>query len=48
MKRYIRDLNLMLGRLDQRYIRLGLLVLTLILFVLGSGAPEAGTGGGGG
>ena len=47
MKRYIRNFDLMLGQLDQRHIRLGLVVLTLILFVLGSGAPEAGSGGGG-
>jgi len=47
MKRYIRNLGLMLGQLDQRYVRLGLVVLTLILFVLGSGAPEDGSGGGG-
>ena len=48
MKHYIRNLGLMLGQLDPRHIRLGLIVLTLILFVLGSGAPEAGSAGGGG
>lgn len=47
MKRYIHNLGLMLGQLDQRHVRLGLIVLTLILFVLGSGAPEAGSGSGG-
>jgi hypothetical protein len=40
MKRYVRNLNLVLGRLDQRHVRLGLLVLTLVLLVLGAGAPE--------
>jgi hypothetical protein len=40
MKRYIRNLSLVVGQLDQRHVRLGLLVLTLILFVLGAGAPE--------
>jgi hypothetical protein len=48
MKRYIHNLGLMLGQLDQRHVRLGLLVLTMILFVLGSGAPEGGSAGGGG
>ena len=50
MKRYVRNLTLMLGRLDQRHVRLGLTVLTLVLFVLGAGAPDdaGGHGGGGG
>ena len=48
MKRHTRDLGLMLARLDQRHIRLGLAVLTLVLFVLGAGAPETGSSGGGG
>jgi hypothetical protein len=47
MKRYACDLKLMLGCLDQRHVRLGLLVLTLILFVVGAGAPEVGGGHGG-
>ena len=47
MKRQVRNLTLMMGRLDQRHVRLGLVVLTLILFVLGAGAPEAGSGHGG-
>ncbi len=47
MKRTFRDLSLMLGRLDQRHIRLGLAVLSLVLFVLGAGAPDAGSAGGG-
>jgi hypothetical protein len=48
MKRSVRNLNLMLGQLDRRYIRLGLMVLTLVLFVLGAGAPEDCSGHGGG
>lgn len=44
MKRVTRDLNLTLGRLDQRHVRLGLMVLALVLFILGAGAPEAGSG----
>lgn len=48
MKRYIRNLGLMLARLNQRHVRLGLAVLTLILFVLGAGAPGADGGHGGG
>jgi hypothetical protein len=48
MKRYIRDLGLSLARLDQRHVRLGIVVLTLVLFVLGAGAPEDGSVGGGG
>jgi hypothetical protein len=39
MKRYVRNLAPILGRLDRRYVRLGLMVLTLALFVLGAGAP---------
>jgi hypothetical protein len=50
MKQYICNITMLLGQLDQRHIRLGLLVLTLILFVLGAGAPGdfGGHGGGGG
>ena len=44
MERYIREIGLTLGKMDARYIRLILVLLTLILFVLGAGAP--GTSGG--
>ena len=47
MKHNIRNLGLMVGQIDQRHVRLGLLVLTLILFVLGAGAPEDYGGSGG-
>jgi hypothetical protein len=46
MQRSIQRLNITLGKLDQRHIRLGLVALTLALFVLGAGAPNT-TGGGG-
>jgi hypothetical protein len=48
MKHYVRNLTLVLGRLDQHHVRLGLLVLTLVLLVLGAGAPEDCSGHGGG
>jgi hypothetical protein len=44
MNRYSRDLMLYLGQADRRHVRLMLIVLTLILFVLGAGAPD-GDGG---
>ncbi len=44
MKGKIRDFTLLVGRMDRRHIRLVLLVMTLILFVLGGGAPEDGGG----
>lgn len=44
MKRNIRNLNPILGQLDRRHVQLGLVVLTLVLFVLGAGAPAAGGG----
>jgi hypothetical protein len=44
MKRNIRNLNLILGQLDRRHVQLGLVVLTLALFVLGAGAPAASGG----
>ncbi len=47
MKHTIRDLTLALGRLDRRHLQVALMVLALVLFVLGAGAPE-GDGGSGG
>ncbi len=44
MKRNIQKWGLTLGQLDSRHVRLGLVVLSLVLFVLGAGAPMAGTG----
>ena len=45
MNRYQPDMQLFLGRVDPRHVRLILLILALVLFVLGAGAPE-GDGGG--
>ena len=42
MKRHFQQLKLTLGQVDQRHVRIGLVVLTLILFVLGAGAPGQG------
>jgi hypothetical protein len=47
MKRTIDNLLPVLGQMDQRRIRFGLMVLTLVLFVLGAGAPGADGGHGG-
>jgi hypothetical protein len=44
MKRNIQNLSLTLGQLDSRHVRLGLVVLSLVLLLLGAGAPLA-TGG---
>lgn len=48
MKHTIRDLSLVLGRVNQRHVQLVLALLGLILFVLGAGAPADSGGGGGG
>ena len=47
MKRNIHNLGLVLGDVDRRHVRLGLAVLTLVLFVLGAGAPGSGGPSGG-
>ena len=44
MKHNTRIRGLFVGRLDRRHARLGLAVLTLVLFVLGAGAPAIGGG----
>lgn len=44
MKYDVRNLSLFVRRLDRRHARLGLAVLTLVLFVLGAGAPAIGGG----
>ena len=47
MKAYINQITLTLGKLDQRHVRLALILLSLALFALGAGAPEiTGTAGG--
>lgn len=42
MDRYLNEIKLVFARLDRRHVQLILLILTLILFVLGAGAPGAG------
>ena len=44
MKRIIHRVSPALGQVDQRRVRLALAVLTLILFVLGGGAPGVAGG----
>jgi hypothetical protein len=39
MKYFFRNLSLNAAKMDSRYLRLILVVLTLILFVIGAGAP---------
>jgi hypothetical protein len=36
--------NKMISQLDQRYVRLLLVIITIVLFVLGAGAPGDGGG----
>ncbi len=48
MENIVRNLSLNAAKMDSRYLRLVLVVLTLILFVIGAGAPQAGGGGFGG
>lgn len=39
MKNFVRNLSLNAAKMDIRYLRLILVVFTLILFVIGAGAP---------
>jgi hypothetical protein len=41
MKNSIQKISLSLGKIDARHIRLILALVTLILFILGAGAPSA-------
>jgi hypothetical protein len=47
MDHLIRKYSLNLGQLDNRHVRLILVILSLILFILGAGAPGTGSGVGG-
>jgi hypothetical protein len=47
MENLVRNLSLNAAKMDSRYLRLILVVLTLILFVIGAGAPLSGGGFGG-
>ena len=42
MDRYLNEFKLVFARLERRHVQLFILILTLILFVLGAGAPGAG------
>ena len=42
MNTKINQLKLDLAQLDSRHVRLALVIISLVLFVLGAGAPEAG------
>ena len=42
MEGLIREIKLSIGNLDRRHVQFILLILTLILLVLGAGAPGAG------
>jgi hypothetical protein len=48
MKRHIQNLSLLAGGVNQNHIRLILVLLSLILFVLGAGAPNGDVGPGSG
>ena len=48
MKRYFRNLSLQAGVVNPTHIRLILVLLSLILFVIGAGAPEGSSGPGSG
>ena len=48
MKSRIRDYKLAFGKVENRHVRVGLVVLSLVLFVLGAGAPTGDGGWGGG
>jgi hypothetical protein len=47
MENLVRNLSLNAANLDSRSVRLVLVILTLIMFVIGAGAPLAGGGFGG-
>ncbi len=47
MKHNIGSVGLRLRELDQRRVRLAWAVLSLVLFVMGAGAPAASSGSGG-
>jgi hypothetical protein len=47
MDHFTSKLSLNLGKLDNRHVRLILVILSLILFILGAGAPGTGSGVGG-
>jgi len=44
MKNIVRDINALVARIDRRHVQLAVLILSLSLFVLGAGAPDADGG----
>jgi hypothetical protein len=47
MKNLVCNLSLNAAKIDSRHVRVVLVVLTVILFVIGAGAPMSGGGFGG-
>jgi hypothetical protein len=47
MENIVRNISLNASKLDSRSVRLVLVILTLIMFVIGAGAPMSGGGFGG-
>jgi hypothetical protein len=47
MENLVRNLSLNAAKLDSRSVRLILVLLTLIMFIIGAGAPMSGGGFGG-
>jgi len=48
MKRSISEIILIVGKIDRRHVQLALLILSLCLLVIGTGAPGGAGGGDGG
>jgi hypothetical protein len=48
MDRYTRKLSLMAGKMNPTHLRLIVVLISLILFVIGAGAPEGSSGPGSG
>jgi hypothetical protein len=38
----MRDLTLMSGRINRRYLQLAVVIITLVMFVIAGGAPSDG------
>jgi len=41
MKRYFNQVQLTAGKVEQRHVRIGLIVLTFVLLALAGGAPAS-------
>jgi hypothetical protein len=40
MKSFIRDITLFASRLTDQKVRMALIIFTLVMFILGAGAPD--------